>query len=129
MDEGEEDPDAPADADNAPTDRKDSYFEHLNVCRIGDKLHLDGLERMSVVAAKKAVIRKVRPSIRLDGKSRAYIDAAYDMAVQEVKSRKSTDFQRKQMMTGAKRNDSAASNADMARQRMIDRNQRKEGKK
>ncbi len=128
-DDPDDDPEDEKTAGKVSADRKDSLSEHLSVCRIGDKLHLDGLDAMSITAAKKAVIRKVRPGIRLDGKPRAYIDAAYDMAVQEINSRKSTDFQRKQMMNGAKRNDSGISTADEARQRMIARNQRKEGNK
>lgn len=140
-DEGEEDP--PADPDDDPEeapvppaaplakDSRSSIAEHLAVCRVGDKLHLDGLDRMGILAAKKAVIRKVRPGIRLDGKSKAYINAAYDMAVQEVNSRKSTDFQRQQMMGGGgrRRADAAEGGADAARQRMIQRNQNRGGNK
>lgn len=135
-DEGEDDPDAdPVPGPGAPpplaADSRSVLAEHLNVCRVGDKLHLDGLDRMSLIAAKKAVIRKVRPGIRLDGKSKAYINAAYDMAVQEVSARKSTDYQRQQMMNGGKRSrsDSAEGGADAARQRMIQRNQNRNGGK
>lgn len=128
QDEGEEDPEAPAPpATNA--DSRSALSEHLKVCRIGDKLNLDGLDRMSLLAAKKAVIRKVRPGVRLDGKGATYINAAYDMVVQEVTSRKSTSYQRQQMMGGGKRTrgDSADTGADAARKRMMARNANRNG--
>ena len=100
--------------------------ERLGVCRIGDKLHLDGLESMPIIEAKKAVIGKVSPGMRLDGKSRAYINAAYDMAVAEAMKPKDVNYQRNQMKQGAsvRTDGSAIMNAPTAaeaRQRMIDR--------
>lgn len=130
MDEGEEDDPEPPATPAVNGDSSSTLSEHLSVCRIGDKLHIDGLDRMTLLAAKKAVIKKVRPGIRLDGKGKAYINAAYDMAVQEVKTRKSTDFQRQQMMGGSSkrsRNDSAEGGADAARRRMMDRNTNRNG--
>lgn len=66
---------------------------------VGRALNMDGLENMGIMAAKKAVIRAVRPGMRLDGKSAAYINAAYDYAVADVNSRdrKDTSYQIKQM--------------------------------
>ena len=130
--EGDEDKNPPVSpASNA--DSRSSISEHLSVCRIGDKLNLDGLDKMSLLAAKKAVIKKVRPGIRLDGKGNAYIYAAYDMAVQEVKSRKSTDFQRQQMMGGGKQRSRVDSDdsggAISARERMMARNINRNGGK
>lgn len=74
--------------------------ERLSVARVGDKLNMDGLENMSVIAAKKAIIKKVSPNLRLDGKSKAYINAAYDLAVDKVNSLKSNSIalQKRQMM-------------------------------
>ena len=100
--------------------------ERLGICRIGDKLHLDGLESMSIIEAKKAVIGKVSPGMRLDGKSKAYINAAYDMAVSEAMKPKDVNYQRNQMKQGASvRADGSAfmnaPTAEAARQRMIDR--------
>jgi len=100
---------------------------------IGNALHLDGLENMSLMSAKKTVIRAVRPGIRLDGRSKAYIDAAFDCAVADIKARskRDTSYQRKQMFNRDSRH---ASNSDdssvAARQRMIERqmNKRKEDK-
>jgi hypothetical protein len=106
-------------------DSADKIFrQRLNICRVGDKLRMDGLENKSILDGKKAIINKVLPSMRLDGKSKAYIDACYDMAVSEVNKRKSVDYQKKQMLNGkGMRADSknAGSMADQARQRMIDR--------
>ena len=100
--------------------------ERLSVCRMGDKLNLDGLEAMPLMEAKKAVIGKVSPGMRLDGKSKAYINAAYDMAVSEAMKPKDVNYQRMQIvMGGTMRADSAApksvTSAAEARQRMIDR--------
>ena len=68
--------------------------QRLSICRMGDKLHMDGLENKSILEGKKAIIRKVYPDMRLDGKPRAYVDAAYDLAVntreKEVMSNGST---------------------------------------
>ena len=92
---------------------------------VGRKLNLDGLEMMRIMDAKKAIIHAVRPNLRLDGKSVAYINAAYDMAVSDVnaKSEKDTGYQKRQMFNGdGKRNDAKDENsASAARERMIAR--------
>ena len=60
--------------------------------------------------------------MRVDGKSESYIDAMYDLAVGEVKNRKSVSYQKKQMVNEQKRrNDSTESMASSARKKMIDR--------
>ena len=121
------------DGEDAPAkqDRKDSandFRELLRVVRVGDRLNMDGLESMSVKNAKKAVLRKLKPNLRMDGKSTAYVSAAFDMAVSELKSRKDTNFQRSQIMhKDSKPKPSVGSAAD-ARQRMIDRRMKKEDK-
>ena len=124
--EGEE----PAKADKK--DRADStdFRELLRVVRVGDRLNMDGLESMSVKGAKKAVLKKLKPSLRLDGKSAAYVAAAFDMAVAELNARKDTNFQRGQMMNkdSAPKPTKAVGSAADARQRMIDRQQKKEEK-
>ena len=111
-------------------DSADEIFrQRLSICRIGDKLRMDGLENKSILEGKKAIIAKVLPAMRLDGKSRAYVDAAYDMAVNEVNKRKDVSFQKKQMAgkpapaqaTRADGNPAGKSEAAQARQRMIDR--------
>lgn len=97
---------------------------------VGRALNMDGLEDMGIMAAKKAVIRAVRPGMRLDGKSVAYINAAYDYAVADVTSRnrKDTSYQIKQMFNQDGRQTVSADDGDSsikARQRMIDRQQNK----
>lgn len=62
-------------------DSADTFKEKLAICRVGDKLNLDGLDSMSNLDGKKAVIGKVFPNIRLDGKDKAYVNAMYDLAV------------------------------------------------
>ena len=91
---------------------------------------MDGLESMSVKGAKKAVLKKLKPTLRLDGKSAAYVSAAFDMAVAEMNARKDTNYQRGQMTrkdSAPKPTKSVGSAAD-ARQRMINRQQKKEEK-
>ena len=104
-------------------DSADEIFrQRLSICRVGDKLRMDGLENKSILDGKKAIIKKVLPDMRLDGKSTAYIDAMYDLAVNEVNKRKGTDYQRQQMAQNpAKRADSSenVSMARAARERMI----------
>ena len=104
----------------------DIIRQRLSICRIGDKLRLDGLENKSILEGKKAIIKKVFPTMRLDGKSKAYIDASYDLAVGEVNKRKGVAYQRQQMMggQGTQRRADGNSNVSMAsaaRQRMIER--------
>lgn len=105
-------------------DSADEIFrQRLSICRIGDKLHMDGLEAMSIKAGKKSIIAKVLPNMRMDGKSDAYIDAMYDLAVGEVNKRKNVAYQKEQMKAQAPktRMDSNESLANSARQRMIER--------
>ena len=76
-------------------------------------------------------LKKLKPSLRLDGKSAAYVSAAFDMAVAEMKTRKDTNYQRQQMMRGdgkAAKPAKSVGSANDARQRMIDRRMKKEDK-
>lgn len=98
---------------------------------VGRALNIDGLEYMPISQAKKAVIKAVRPGLRLDGKSPAYINAAFDCAVDEVRSRshKGVDYQKRQMFNRDSRSFVADKDSAMAaRQRMIDRQMKKEDK-
>lgn len=103
----------------------DIFRQRLSICRMGDKLHIDGLEDKSILDGKKAIITKVFPDMRLDGKGTVYIDAMYDLAVNEAGKRKDVNYQRQQMTGGTapqQRADSAGSSmAASARQRMIER--------
>lgn len=105
------------------TDEADTIIrQRLSICRIGDKLNLDGLENISIAEGKKKIISKVLPRIRLDGKSKSYLDACYELAVDEVNNRKSVITQKMEMQQH--RTDSSAQNksqAALARERMINR--------
>lgn len=127
--------DGDGDEGNAAQDKKDradsanDLCELLRVVRVGDRLNMDGLETMSVKDAKKAVLGKLKPTLHLDGKSAAYVNAAFDMAVSEMNERKDTNYQRSQMMHGdGKPPVKQTSSASEARQRMIDRRMKKEEK-
>lgn len=74
--------------------------QKLELGKVGQKLHLDGLETMDIKAAKQKVIIAVKPSMRLDGKSDAYIDAAYEMCRDIANEMKTTNDQREQMANG-----------------------------
>ena len=54
---------------------------------------------MNISAAKKAIIKAVRPEMRLDGKSDAFVNAAFEYAVADVEARgkKDVGYQKKQM--------------------------------
>lgn len=124
--EGEE-PKADSD-DKGPTVNADSVDaivrERVKLIRMGEKLNLDGIDTMSITDAKKAIIKAVRPSMRLDGKSEAYLKAAFDMASDEVESmRKNANYQRQQMLSGGTqvRTDSKQTGGAAAhRQQMIE---------
>lgn len=102
----------------------DIVRQRLSICRIGDKLNMDGLENKSIIEGKKAIIAKVLPTMHLDGKSMAYIDVAYDMAVGEINKRKDCNYQRMQMMSQSSNRADTKENismAEQARQKMIER--------
>ena len=93
---------------------------------------MTGLEAMTILDGKKAVIAKVLPDMHLDGRDTAYVDAAYDFAVSQAMKRKDVNYQRQQMSSGRPastvRNDSmnGGSMAARARQNMLDREGGKE---
>jgi hypothetical protein len=101
--------------------------ERLKLGRIGDSLNLDGLEDMKPLDAMKAVIRKVNPNMRLDGKSKTYVRAAFDSAVAQIGTTgggKDANYQRRQMsqrMDGVTFTPSGKTEAARARERMIER--------
>lgn len=118
--DGSEDKGGSLNADSAD----EIFRQRLRICRIGDRLNMDGLESKSILDGKKAIVAKVLPGMRLDGKSAAYVDAAFDMAVNEVNKRKDVSYQRKQMAAQQTTRKDAGENmsaAAQARQRMIDR--------
>lgn len=102
----------------------DLLRQKLEVCRVGDKLHMDGLEKMSVIDGKKAIITKLNPDMRLDGKDSSYINAAYDMAVSRIREKNSVEYQKEQMTANPVVRQDGNENVSMAnsaRQRMLER--------
>ena len=101
--------------------------ERVAIAKAASALNMDGLERIKPRKAKKTIIKAVRPGIRLDGKSNAYINAAFDLACQEIEksSRKDTMYQRRQMFNAdsksARRRN--ANTPEANRQKMIKRMQ------
>lgn len=98
--------------------------QRVQLGMVGRVLNMDGLESMKLTTAKKAVIRAVRPNLRLDGKSKAYVNAAFDCAVADVmaRSRKDTKYQKKQMFNSDSRKPRKSGDSAMAaRERMIKR--------
>lgn len=98
------------------------FMERLDICRMADKLNLDGVESLSITEGRKKIIKAVNPKINLDGKSDTYVSAAYDIAKDTFKDRKSTDIQRQQMLDSQIRKDAKEEcNSNSARKQMIDR--------
>ncbi len=99
--------------------------ERVKIGIAAEKLNLDGLENLSLIGAKKAIIKAVRPAMNLDGKGSAYINAAFDYACNDVNksSRKGTDYQRKQMFNkdAAEAMKPEKLESASARERMINR--------
>lgn len=103
-------------------DSIDAYVnQKIELIRLGDKLNLDGIESMKPMDAKKAIIKKVHPNIRLDGKDTAYINAMFDIAKESVSKRKDVDYQRQQMFRGDSAQNKAVDGQNEARKRMIEK--------
>ncbi len=98
------------------------FMERLDICRMADKLNLDGVEALTITEGRKKIIKAVNPKINLDGKSDTYISAAYDIAKDTFNDRKSTDTQRQQMLDSQVRKDAKEEcNSNTARKQMINR--------
>lgn len=92
----------------------------LDICRMADQLGLNGLERLSIPEGKKKIIKAVNPKMNLDGKTNSYIDAAYDIAKDTFRNRKSTNDQRKSMIGEQIRADAKGESSSVsARKKMI----------
>ena len=94
--------------------------ERTKLLRICDRLNLDGVDDYSPKQIKRAVIKAVKPKMRLDGKSDSYIDVAFELAVDEMNAAKSTERQRRQMTArrDSRDNISEKTAAEEARERM-----------
>lgn len=102
--------------------------QRVKIGMIGRTLNMDGLEDMNIYSAKKAIIKAVRPGVRLDGRSNTFIDAMFECACDEVKARpeKNTEYQKKQMFNRDGRDpQSEGDSALSARDRMIARHKNK----
>lgn len=101
--------------------------QRVKIGMIGKALNLDGVEDMNISAAKKAIIKAVRPEMRLDGKSDAFVNAAFEYAAADVEARgkKDVGYQKKQMFNRDSRTPASngVGSADAARQKMIERRQ------
>ena len=103
-------------------DSIDAYVnQKIELIRLGDKLNLDGIETMKPMDAKKAIIKKVHPNIRLDGKDTAYINAMFDIAKESVGKRKDVDYQRQQMFRSDSSHNKPVDGQNEARRRMIEK--------
>ena len=103
-------------------DSIDAYVnQKIELIRLGDKLNLDGIETMKPMDAKKAIIKKVHPNIRLDGKDTAYINAMFDIAKESVSKRKDVDYQRQQMFRGDSAHNKPVDGQNEVRRRMIEK--------
>ncbi len=103
-------------------DSIDAYVnQKIELIRLGDKLNMDGLDTMKPTEAKKAIIKKVHPNIRLDGKGSAYINAMFDIAKESVSKRKDVDYQRQQMFRGDSAHNKPVDGQNEARRRMIEK--------
>lgn len=123
----EEEKESPFNTDSIDAIVQKQLRARMNLAKIGSRLNMDGLEYLSIPTAKKKIIKKVRPGIRLDGKSDAYINALFRLCVDDVKrsSRKDTAYQKRQMFPGKAYNaDSKPEEEDSAedrRNKMIER--------
>lgn len=94
----EEKKEPPVNMDSVKLDAVESLVrQRIELIRLGDKLNMDGIETMKPMDAKKAIIKKVNPNIRLDGKDKAYIDAMFDITKESIGKRKDVEYQRQQM--------------------------------
>ena len=97
---------------------------HILMGKIGRQVGLKNLEMKDIRSAKIAIVKAVRPDMRLDGKSDAYINGAFDNARKSIRARKvkDTNYQKRQMFNKDSRDTKVEdSSAAGARQRMIER--------
>lgn len=71
--------------------------DYVEALRIGDKLHLDGMDNLNLREAKEKIVSAVMPGMKLDGKDDAYINALYDASKESINRRKTTADQMAQI--------------------------------
>ena len=106
---------------NLNLDSVDRYIAgKVDVLRTGDLLNMKGLEKMSLKEARMAIVKKMNPGIRLDGKSDKYIAGMYQAARNTARKTRRTDAQRRQIFnadgTAVRQN---MTSAEIAREKMI----------
>lgn len=98
---------------------------HMIMGKLGREVGLKNLEFKDLKDAKIAIVKAVRPDMRLDGKSDAYINGAFDNARKSIKARKvkDTSYQKRQMFNkdSADKVESDNYSATDARAKMIER--------
>lgn len=118
----EENQENPLKMDSAKYDAVDAYInQKIELIRLADKLNMDGIDSMKPLEAKKAIIRKVHPNIRLDKKDSAYINAMFDITKESVGKRKNVEYQRQQMFRGDSSPKKNIGGQFEARRRMIEK--------
>ena len=97
---------------------------HMIMGKLGRQVGLKNLEYKDLKSAKIAIVKAVRPDMRLDGKSDAYINGAFDNAKKSIRARKAkgVSYQKRQMFNKDSRDVEVQSGSAMdARRRMIER--------
>ena len=106
--------------------------QRVELILLGNRLNLDGMDSLPVDEAKKKVIGAVLPGMRLDGKGSSYIEAAYDIAREKARARKTVDDQRQQLFHADSANaanrgkENKRNNPEDARNRMKKRHEGEE---
>lgn len=105
--------------------------ERVDIALVAKAINLDGVERLSPIDAKKKIIKAADPTFNFDGKSRAYVNAMYDLVSKQIKTRGAQDtrYQKRQMFNKDSRRADNGPAAEESRNRMIERhNKNKEDK-
>ena len=108
-----------------------NWAEMYSICQMASKLGLADFVPKSALDGKKRIIKAVNPKLKLDGKSKSYVDGAYEAAVAHALSRKSVADSMKKVLgqKNTSRMDSGMKGgADEARRKMIDKMIGKESK-
>ncbi len=106
-----------------------TFADMMAICNMASKLNLDGFAPRSVIEGKKKIIKALNPNIRLDGKSKSYINGAYEIACSQATKRISTDQQRQKAFGNQVRMDAGGkSKSETARERMVANMNKKGGK-
>ena len=98
---------------------------HMLMGKLGRQVGLKNLEFKGLKDAKIAIVNAVRPDMRLDGKSDAYINGAFASARETIKARnvKDTSYQKRQMFNKDSKDTTESDNysAADARAKMMER--------